>query len=123
MEKSQKEESDNMAARRRIWKQALGMCNDDRDAFVAELKATQKTIKGMSKQIEFSTKMNKFTIDKELVKYTDDIKAADMGEISASDKSTNADNLTQFTRDVIDGLAEAKKNFDAATALKTSLIG
>jgi hypothetical protein len=66
--------------------------------------------------------MPKFTIDKELVKYTSDIKAADMGKISASDKSTNEDNLAQFTKDVKNGKAEAEDNMAAATAVKASLI-
>jgi hypothetical protein len=122
MEKDLGDAEENMRARRQIWRQAVAMCNEDRDSFVAELKATQKTIKSMAEPIEFSAKMKKFSIAKDLVKYSADIKLADMGSVSPSEMSQNQADLTQFTQDVKDGLSEAKTGFAKASALKATLI-
>lgn len=122
MEKSQKEDSDNMKARMKIWKQALAMCNDDRDSFVAELKATQKTIKAMSEPVKFSTKMTKFTIGSDLTKYLSSIKKADMGKVTDDEKADNKAALAKFIKDVKDGKAEAEEGFKKASDLKAVLI-
>lgn len=112
-----------MASRMRIWRAALAMCEEDKQSYVAELKATQKTIEHMAKPTVFSTSLPKFTIAKELNQYTSDIAGADFGDVTDSEKATNKANLTQFTQDVKDGFAEAAKNMKAAEALKQTLLG
>ena len=53
MDKDAKEGEANMAARRKIWRAALAMCNADKQSFIKELKATQHTIESMAKPVEF----------------------------------------------------------------------
>merc|ERR1711998_577788 len=99
----------------------LAICNEDRDSFVAELKATQKTIKMMAEPVSFTKSLTKFSIAKDLNKYNSDIRAADMGEASASEKAQNKSDLADFTEAVAAGLKEAKDGFAEASDLKKVL--
>jgi hypothetical protein len=123
MQKDQKEQKDNMQSRRRIWRAALAMCEEDKASYVAELKATQKTIEFMAKPTKFSASLPKFTIAKDLNKYTADISDAELGNATDDEKATNQANLTQFTQDVTDGFKQAARNMKAAEDLKQTLLG
>jgi hypothetical protein len=122
MEKDQKEGDANMAARRKIWRAALAMCEEDKQSYVDELKATQKTIQHMAKPTQFSASLPKFTLGDDLNKYTADIASADLGDVSDAEKATNKSNLTQFDQDVKSGFKEAATNMQAAEALKQTLL-
>jgi hypothetical protein len=120
--KEEKEGSKNLAARKRIWREAVGMCNDDRDAYIAKLKATQKTIEKMTEPVKLSESLKAFSIGKGLAKYSSSVSSIDMGDSTPDERATNKVNLTQFAQDVKDGLEESATNQKAAAALKAALI-
>jgi len=98
------------------------MCNADRDSFVAELKATQKTLQSMAEPVKFTESLKGWTIAKDLAKYEADISALEMGDTTADERATNKVSLSKLTQAVEDGKEEAEDNKSLADLLKKKLI-
>lgn len=122
MEKDMKAGEESMKSRRKIWRAALGMCNNDKQAFIQELKATDASIQALAKPVHFSTDLEKFTIGKELNIYTKKANSMRDGTVTEDEMAANKANLSVLEQDVIDAHKAAKTNGHAAEALKAALI-
>lgn len=90
----------NFNDRLQIWKQALEMCEADRESFKTEIGKTAQTIKVMAKPVKFTATLPDFELTKDLVKYSADISAMEMGSATKSEINTNKANLAGFEADV-----------------------
>jgi len=57
LDKENKSKESNMEARRKIWRQALAMCEEDKASFKQELVATAQAIKKMSTPADLTSSM------------------------------------------------------------------
>jgi hypothetical protein len=57
LDKENKQKESNMEQRRKIWRQALAMCEEDKASFKAELVATTQAIKKMSTPVSLTSSM------------------------------------------------------------------
>jgi hypothetical protein len=91
--KSQQEADDNMASRLNIWRQALQMCNADRDAFWTEANATHVTLKKMMTPVELSAEAPKWTLGKELSAYLASYGSTDKGDVTKAETTQNTEDF------------------------------
>lgn len=122
MEKDFKDQDEKMAARLNVWRQALAMCQKDKNAYQHELQATQQSIKELATPVKFTEDLPAFKLGDALDKYSADIKAAEMGNVSEDEMAHNKSNLTRLSKTVESGLKEAHDNMKAAQELKQTLI-
>jgi hypothetical protein len=104
MEKDFKDQDEKMAARKKIWRQALAMCQKDKSAYQKELQDTQKSIQMLATPVKFTEDLPDFKLGDALNKYSADIKAATMGTVSDAEIAHNKSNLAKLTTAVEAGL-------------------
>lgn len=77
------------------------MCNTDKQSFIAELTATQKTIKAMTKPVEFTTQIPEFKLTDALNQYEKDYRTVgNDGIATKAEMATNKMNLAMVQKGI-----------------------
>lgn len=123
LKKNSSDKEEAWAQRLLIWKNALAMCEEDKQTFLENINNTKDTIRQMAEPIEW-TEYKPFpeTLDAALDQYNTDVGALEMGDMTAAEAVQNKAMLMNLETAVKGGLENAQKHGEDAMKLKDVLI-